>query len=209
MALSRFYDPKVSADKSNSAAAKQLGDRRCVMTIVRRPSPFGELISLRQAMDRLFEDSFVGPRQWASGVLTEGILPVDVRTNEGNIEIEAALPGVRPEDVQITLENGVLTISAESETSTTDEDGPYLVKEIRRGSFSRTISLPEGLEADRAKAQFGNGMLQLRIPKAERTKSRQIRITPTVNEGSSGESSGSGSSGSSTAPASSGPETKA
>jgi HSP20 family protein len=72
------------------------------MTIVRRPSPFGELVSLRQAMDRLFEDSFVRPRQWASGVLTEGILPLDVRTSENDVIIEAALPGVRPEDVAVT-----------------------------------------------------------------------------------------------------------
>jgi len=177
------------------------------MTIVRRPSPFGELISLRQAMDRLFEDSFVGPRQWASGVLTEGILPVDVRTNDGDIEIEAALPGVRPEDVQITIENGVLTISAETETSTNDENGPFLVKEIRRGSFSRTISLPEGVEADHAEAQFGNGMLHLRIPKAEQLKSRRIRITPTVSGGSQG--SNESSNGSSAAPAASAPESKA
>jgi len=177
------------------------------MTIVRRPSPFGELISLRQAMDRLFEDSFVGPRQWASGVLTEGILPVDVRTNDGDIEIEAALPGVRPEDVQITIENGVLTISAETETSTSDENGPYLVREIRRGSFSRTISLPEGIEAERTEAQFGNGMLHLRIPKAEQLKSRQIRITPTARDDS--QVSNGSSNGSSAATAASTSEGKA
>jgi HSP20 family protein len=177
------------------------------MTIVRRPSPFGELISLRQAMDRLFEDSFVGPRQWASGVLTEGILPVDVRANDDDIEIEAVVPGVRPEDLQITIENGLLTISAETETSTSDENGPYLVKEIRRGSFSRTISLPEGVEADRAEAQSGDGMLHLRIPKAEQLKSRRIRITPTVSDGSLGANGSSN--GSSAAPAASTHERKA
>jgi HSP20 family protein len=149
------------------------------MTIVRRPSPFGELVSLRQAMDRLFEDSFVRPRQWASGVLTEGILPLDVRTEENDVVIEAALPGVRPEDVDITVENGVLTISGQTASETEEREGGYLLQEIRRGSFSRTVSLPEGLEADKAEARFENGMLELRIPRAEQVKPRQIRITPT------------------------------
>src|SRR5947208_5564162 len=150
------------------------------MTIVRRPSPFGELVSLRQAMDRLFEDSFVRPRQWASGVLTEGILPLDVRASENDVVIEAALPGVRPEDVEVTVENGVLTISGQTESSEEERGESYLLQEIRRGSFSRTVSLPEGLEPDKAEAHFQNGMLELRIPKAEQVKQRQIRITPTT-----------------------------
>jgi HSP20 family protein len=163
------------------------------MTIVRRPSPFGELVSLRQAMDRLFEDSFVRPRQWASSVLTEGILPLDVRTDENDVVIEAALPGVRPEEVEITVENGVLTISGQMETETEEREGSYLLQEIRRGSFSRTVSLPDGLESEKAQAHFENGMLELRIPKAEQVKPRQIRITPTANgQGSTASSTESG-----------------
>jgi len=85
----------------------------------------------------------------------------------------------------VTVENGVLTISGETQSSTEERDGPYLLQEIRRGSFSRTVSLPDGLEPDRAEAHFQNGMLELRIPKAEQVKPRQIRITPTVDGQSS------------------------
>jgi HSP20 family protein len=157
------------------------------MTLVRRPSPLGELVSLRQAMDRLFEDSFVRPtwtaRSWAFG---EGAsLPLDVRRDGNALHVEAALPGIAPEDVQITVENGTLTISAESREENTqkNDEGEILVQEIRRGSVSRSITLPTGLEPDKANATFENGVLRLDIPVAETVKPHQIRITPT-SEGS-------------------------
>ena len=155
------------------------------MTLVRRPSPFGELVSLRQAMDRLFEDSFVRPawtsRGWAFG---EGAgLPLDVTRDGDALHVEASLPGVKPEDVQITVENGTLTIAAESRDERTEENdaGEVLVREIRRGSVSRSITLPTGLEPDKANATFENGVLRLDIPIAETVKPRQIRISPTTN----------------------------
>ena len=155
------------------------------MTVVRRSSPFGELVSLRQAMDRLFEDSFVRPtwtsRGWAFG---EGAgLPLDVTRDENALHVEAALPGFKPEDVQITVEDGTLTIAAESRTerSEKNEQGEVLVQEIRRGSVSRSITLPTGLEPDKANATFDNGVLRLAIPIAETVKPRQIRISPTTN----------------------------
>jgi HSP20 family protein len=155
------------------------------MTLVRRPSPFGELVSLRQAMDRLFEDSFVRPawttRGWAFG---EGAsLPLDVTRDANALHVEAALPGVKPEDVQITVENGTLTISAESraEREEKNDQGEVLLQEIRRGSMSRSVTLPTGLEPDKASATFENGVLRLDIPVAETVKPRQIRISPTTN----------------------------
>jgi HSP20 family protein len=151
------------------------------MTLVRRTSPLGELVSLRQAMDRLFEDSFVRPRTWAS-TSTESLgLPLDVINGTDELIVEAALPGVRPDDVEITVEDGTLSIRADSENERTTGEGETLVAEIRRGSFSRVISLPAGLEPDKASATFANGMLTLRIPRAEAVKPRQIRITPTVD----------------------------
>ena len=83
------------------------------MTLVRRSSPFGELVSLRQAMDRLFEDSFVRPNRWA-GQTGESFLPLDVRATPDSLVVEAALPGVKPEDVDLTIEDGTLTITAKT-----------------------------------------------------------------------------------------------
>jgi len=151
------------------------------MTIVRRPSPFGELLSLRQAMDRLFEDSVVRPGNWAANTFGGAGLPVDVSLNADELRLEAQLPGVKPDDVEITVGNGTLTIRAETNTETSNDEGDYLVREIRRGTVSRTISLPNGLEPDKAEASFEHGQLTLRIPKADEIKPRQIRISPNTN----------------------------
>ena len=161
------------------------------MTIVRRSSPLGELVSLRQAMDRLFEDSFVRPRGWVNSAFEGYGLPVDVTSGPDAISVEASLPGFKPEDVDVTVENGTLTIQGESASETRDGEGESLVTEIRRGSVSRTIALPAGLEPDKATAIFENGILKLRIPKAEAIKPRQIRITPTTDGSSTNGSTGS------------------
>ncbi len=149
------------------------------MTIIRRPSPFGELVSLRQAMDRLFEDSFVRTARPWLGASWDGTLPVDVRHDRDELTVEAALPGVKPEDVEITIEEGTLTIRVSSKSERREEQGEYLLQEIRRGEASRSLTLPSGLEPDKATATFENGILTLRIPRAEAVKPRQIRITPT------------------------------
>ena len=153
------------------------------MTIARRPTPFGELLSLRTAMDRLFEDSFVRPA-WAGGTLDTTPFPLDVRMTPDDLVVEGQLPGVKPGDVEITVENGRLTIRGTAASEEERQDGDFLVREIRRGSFDRTVALPTGLEADKATATFEDGVLTLRIPKAEQVKPRQIRITPSTSNGS-------------------------
>ena len=163
------------------------------MTLIRRTNPFGELLSLRQAMDRLFEDSFVRPR---NGVLSdEHSLALDVQSTSDAFEIDAALPGVKPEDVDISILGDTLTINASTRDEQSKEDEGYAYREIRRGTFSRTVTLPSGVNADAASATFENGMLHLSIPKAEEAKPRQIQIKtsadgagaarPEVIEGSS------------------------
>jgi len=146
------------------------------MTIVRRPSPFSELVTLREAMDRLFDDTVFRPFAAYSGDL--GRLPLDVRTTADALVVEAALPGIRPEDVEITVENGTLSIRAEDRSERTEEQGDWLVREISHGGLTRTVTLPTGLEADKAEATFEHGVLKLRIPKAESVKPHQIRIQP-------------------------------
>jgi HSP20 family protein len=150
------------------------------MTIVRRPSPFGEVMTLRQAMDRLFDDD-VRPFRFLAGGYDGPALPLDVTTDADALTIEAALPGVRPEDVDITVENGTVTITGQTAEERKAEEGSYLLQEIRRGRFSRSVTLPNGLEPDKAEATFDHGVLRLRIPKAEQVKPRQIRISPVTD----------------------------
>lgn len=144
------------------------------MTIIRRAGPFGDLLSLRQAMDQLFEESFVKPGTWQFG---EGqMVPVDVRATNDEVVVEAILPGVKPEEVEITMEGNTLTIAGDTSSMIPAREG-LLLQEIRRGRFVRTLTLPDGLEPDKAVATFEDGVLTLRIPKAEQIKPRQIRIT--------------------------------
>ena len=95
--------------------------------------------------------------------------------------MEASLPGIKPEDVEITVENGTLTIRAEDRTDERARGGRLGRPRDRRGSVMRTVTLPNGLEADKAEATFEHGVLTLRIPKAEQVKPRQIRIPPVTD----------------------------
>ncbi len=173
------------------------------MTIVRRTSPFGELMSLRSAMDRLFEDSFVRPQQWTGMFDGAGSLPIDVSTTADELLVKASLPGWKPEDVEIAVEGRTLTISGQTQETREEHGGEqgYLVREIHRGSFNRSLTLPEGLEADKATAEFENGILTLRIPKAEQAKPRQIRINPVTNGAAIPRSAGNVRAGETTTPA--------
>jgi HSP20 family protein len=147
------------------------------MTMIRRTSPFGELLSLRQAMDRLMEDSFVRPK---SGLTAdEHPLALDLYTTPDALVVEAALPGVKPEDINVSLLGDQLTISATSGDERSSEENGHSYREIRRGSFSRSVTLPTGINADGARASFDNGLLRLHIPRAEEAKARQIPISAT------------------------------
>lgn len=152
----------------------------CVMTLVRRPSPFRDMLTMRQAMDRFFDDE-VRPLRWLSGGIDGPALPLDVTTNDDRLTIEAALPGIKPDDVDITVENNTVTISGRTAEERKAEEGSYVVQEIRRGSFSRSVTLPNGLEPDKATATFEHGILRLEFPKAEQLKPRQIKISPVTN----------------------------
>jgi HSP20 family protein len=96
------------------------------------------------------------------------------------VVVEAALPGVKPDDVDITVLGDTLTINASSRTEENRDEAGYSYRELRRGSFSRSVSLPTGLKPDAATATFENGLLRLSIPKAEEAKPRQIQIRPTT-----------------------------
>jgi HSP20 family protein len=148
------------------------------MTIIRRPSPFGDLLSLRNAMERLFDEPYFRP---ASSAGDETLaMPLDIYGTAEALVVEAALPGVRPEDVDVSILGDTLTLTASNESERTEEQPGYHVREVRRGRFSRTVSLPSGLDTDRASATFEHGMLRLSIPKAEQAKPRQIRVSATT-----------------------------
>lgn len=145
------------------------------MANIIRWQPMSDLVSLRDAMDRLFEDSFVTPRSWNTGQgMTEPSL--DVYETANDVVVKAALPGIKPEDVDITLTGGLLTISGETKEETEQKDKNYIRRERRYGSFSRSVSLPEGLNGDKADAKFENGVLTLTVPKSDQIKPKKIQV---------------------------------
>jgi len=143
---------------------------------IERWHPFTDLVSLRQAMDRLFEDSFVRPSR-ALEALGEVAAPaIDVYQTPSEIVVKAALPGVKPEDVNIDITGDTLTIKGESKAEQEVKREDYLYQERRYGAFSRSIVLPGGLKSDKAEATVEDGVLTLTIPKAEEIKPKAIKV---------------------------------
>lgn len=127
------------------------------------------------ALGRLFEDWF-NPSLW-SGKATVALRPaMDVEEDENHITVRTELPGIPKGDVQITLEDGVLTITGEKRSDRETKEKNYHVVERSFGSFQRSLTLPSGVEADKAKAAFDNGVLTITIPKAEAAKPRKLEI---------------------------------
>lgn len=142
-----------------------------------RWEPMREMLSLREAMDKLFEESFVGP-QWRSLWPAEGgaTLAMDVYETGDALVVTAPVPGIKPEEVEITITGNSLTVQGETRAEERSEQGSYLRQEVRYGSFQRTMDLPVDVQADKAEAVFENGMLTLTLPKAEQVKPKSIKI---------------------------------
>jgi HSP20 family protein len=143
-----------------------------------RWDPFREMISLREAMNRLFEESFVSPlstQLWRR----EGVEPLamDVYETDNDLIVETSLPGVKPEEVDISVVGNTLTIKAETKKDEEKEEkGKYYCRERRYGLFQRSISLPVEVDPNKAEAVFENGVLKLTLPKTEAQKPRKIAI---------------------------------
>jgi len=146
------------------------------MAIVRW-DPFREMMTLRNVMDRMFEDSMVRRLQSATDG-TEGFLPLDMYQTDNEVVIKASLPGMKPENVDISITGDVLTIRAEQQQEEEAKDENYIVRERRYGSTTRAIQIPVAVQGDKAEATFENGILVLTLPKAEEVKPKQIKVTP-------------------------------
>lgn len=146
------------------------------MANIVRWEPFRDLISLREAMDRLFEESFVQPRAgWLAPFGTEA-LAVDMYQTDDAVVVKSAVPGVKPEDIDISITGDVLTIKGETKAEEEVKEENYIRRERRYGSFSRSLALPVPVVADKATAEFENGILTLKLPKAEEVKPKAIKV---------------------------------
>jgi HSP20 family protein len=145
------------------------------MSIIRR-EPFSDLVSLRQAMDKLFDDSFVRPSRMLAAFSEEAVPAIDIYQTPNEFVVKASLPGTKPEDVDIDITGNTLTIKGETKAEQEIKKEDYLYQERRYGSFSRSLVLPSGLQADKTEATMENGILTLTIPKAEEAKPKAIKV---------------------------------
>jgi len=137
--------------------------------------PFRELISLREAMDRLLEESFVRP----FGLLAPSrfeTFALDMYETENDLVVKASLPGVKPEDIDINVTGDLLTIKAEVKEEKEVKEENYFRRERRFGTFCRSVTLPIEVDVDKAKAEYENGVLTLTFPKAETVKPKVIKV---------------------------------
>lgn len=144
-------------------------------SVERMPRPFGDL-------ERMFDDFF--GRRWlrpfgapAFAELAQAAPSVDVIDRPDEVLVRAAVPGYRKEDIEISVSNSTLTIKGETKTEEKEEKGDYYRCEISQGSFSRMIALPAEVDESKAKAAMKDGMLELTLPKLEKSKRHTIAIT--------------------------------
>jgi HSP20 family protein len=127
-------------------------------------------------MDRLFEESFVRPRAgWLAPWGAEG-LAVDMYETDENVVVKTSVPGIKAEDIDITITGDTLTIKGETKAEEKVEKANYIRQERRYGAFSRSVTLPTSIVAEEAKAEFENGVLTLTLPKAEEVKPKTIQV---------------------------------
>jgi HSP20 family protein len=134
------------------------------------------MVTLREAMDHLFEESFVQPREGSRAPAVGASLAVDVFEKEGALVVKAAVPGVNPEDLDITVTGDVLNIKGEVKEREEIKEENYHRREFRYGSFCRSVRLPLEVDVNQADATFKDGILTLTLPKPEEKKPKSVSI---------------------------------
>jgi HSP20 family protein len=134
------------------------------------------VFGLRREIDRLFEDTF-GRGQVGKG---EWIPAVDIRETDQELTFAVELPGTEPADVEVTTDNGILTVRGER-IEEWKEEGRYHLAERNYGSFMRRFQLPQGVDTEKIKADVENGLLQVRIPKAALPQPKKIQVKASAN----------------------------
>lgn len=152
------------------------------MSTLVRWNPVREMLNMRNALDWMFSEDYGFPAErWTE--VQNWSLPLDVVENKDGYLIKASVPGVNPEDINITLEDNILTIRGELKKEEVTENARYHTRERRYGQFVRSVTLPTVVKADAIEADYHNGVLELIVPKAEEVKPRRIAIKTNGHNG--------------------------
>ena len=138
-----------------------------------RWNPMAEMAGMHDQVDRLFEDFFSRSPISYEGY---GVVNMDMMQTDDEVIIEASIPGIKPDDINISVTGDTLTIRGEIKSDEEVKKADYHMREIKRGSFTRSVVLPAQVVSDKAKAEFENGILKLTLPKAEEVKPKTITV---------------------------------
>ncbi len=139
-----------------------------------RWEPFAELAELRSRFDRMFDE-------WLDGRERAWTPAIDVVREDGHLVVRADLPGIKPEEVKIEVEDEILTVSGEHQESTEEKDEHFVRRERRYGSFRRSMPLPAGVDPKKIEAKTHDGVVEVTIPLPKEAKKETITITPTAS----------------------------
>ena len=137
---------------------------------ITRWEPFAELADMRQRFDRLLGELGDGEREWMPAV--------DMVRENGDLVVRAEVPGIKPEEIEIKAEQGVLTISGKHEETEEEKDKQFVRRERRYGAFARTMTLPDGVDPKKIKARTRDGVLEVTIPLPKEKAQEPVTITP-------------------------------
>ncbi|HSK66454.1 MAG TPA: Hsp20/alpha crystallin family protein [Anaerolineales bacterium] len=145
------------------------------MSNLMRWEPAREMMTLREAMDRLFDDAFTRPLSVRDG-WSMASPAIDMYQTDNEVVVRASIPGIKADEVQINVTGDVLTLKGEVNQEEERKDRAWHIREQRFGSFERSVALPTAVKSDQAEAVFENGILTVTLPKADEVKPRTINI---------------------------------
>lgn len=143
------------------------------MANLTRYNPLREMVGMRDEMDRIFEDFFSRSPISYEGY---GTVNLDMMQTDDQVIVKASMPGVKADDLNISISGDTLTIRGEMKSEEEIKNADYHLHEIKQGSFARSVMLPCPVIADKAKAEFEDGILKLVLPKAEEVKPKTITV---------------------------------
>ena len=167
-------------------AGKSANETKVTPAAKTEPTPATRALSPFEEFDRLFEGvlprSWMRPLQWERPLFSElahmelKLPKVDLIDREGEVVLKAEIPGVKKEDIEVSVDENTVTLRGKTSHEEKEEKGNYYRSEIRRGSFSRTVALPRDVDAGKARASFKDGILELSLPKLNKSKRVSVKV---------------------------------
>jgi HSP20 family protein len=146
------------------------------MTVLTRWEPFREFSTLQDRLNRLFRESY-GPEGREESLTTTGFAPpVDVYEDEHNVTLKIEVPGIDEKDIDVRIENSVLTVHGERKFEKEEKEENFRRVERQYGSFTRTFNLPTTVDAEKVSAHYDKGILKVALPKKAEAKPKQIKV---------------------------------